>query len=117
MIPLLAQETLSLPIPSPPKTTDPVTWIALALVIALVVLVFFDRRNCREEREQANDSALAERKEQLDAYLAESKTDREAHAAALNTLNASSEARAGTIHRRLDEHGTLLVKIGTKLDV
>lgn len=53
-------------IPEPPATSDPITWIALALVVGTIVLVPLILRFAREER-----------RESLDAFRAEMKAQRE----------------------------------------
>lgn len=58
MNPLLAQET-GLKLPSPPATSDPITWITLFLVVVLVFVVFQQQRDRTKER--AEERASAER--------------------------------------------------------
>ncbi len=74
----LAQEALK--IPTPPTTSDPVTWIALLLVTALAGYVLWLSRAC-----------LAERKEMLAAFSAEMKAQRE-----------HDDVRTEKLHGRVD---------------
>jgi flagellar biosynthesis/type III secretory pathway M-ring protein FliF/YscJ len=114
-------------LPTPPQTDDPVTWIALALVIALVSILGAqlrgnakerkeERAAARTEREQAAAACRAEREAALTAFREELAAQRATNLETLGRLDDRNERRAAAIHKRFDCITEDLTKVVAKLD-
>lgn len=71
----------------PPRTSDPITWIAFLLVTAMVAVLLWQLRAAREERKEERSA----RQESLAAFRAELSAHRE-----------HDERLVAETHRRID---------------
>lgn len=91
-------------VPTPPDATDPITWIAVALVTVLIIgLILGVPMLLRAVR--------AERRETLDAFRAEMAAERTAHATAVAALRAEHVEANARVHQRLDDVDTKLTTL------
>jgi hypothetical protein len=96
---LLAQDFIK--IPAPPETTDPLTWIALALVCLLVVLVGW--------------AMTVGFPRMVAAFREEMRAEREKCAEELKSRDEREERRDTRIHQRFDCVAEDLSVIRTKV--
>lgn len=97
-------------LPSPPATTDPITYIAFAVVTALIAVLIWQLRVAAEERASEKES----REEALKAFRDELAAQRSHDEKSIAEIRNDHRESVDQIHRRLDGVQTEVTKIAAR---
>lgn len=93
--------------PSPPETSDPLAWIAIALVAAGI-------GGAAYWLPRLLSAVQSDRAETLKAFREEMAAERAAHALAVQQIRDDHEAASARLHDRLDKIDTTVTKIAAQ---